>query len=253
MARSPFLAAGVTGFALGGFFDGIVLHQLLQWHHFLSLVPGDSWRDLRMQVLADGLFHVATYALTALGLALLWRARGGLAQASGRHVMGAALLGFGVWQLVDVGVFHWVVGIHRIRVDVPDPLLWDIGWLVVVGLPPLLLGWWLRRGGDAPGPGRGRPAAAMLALAALVAAPVAALPPPGATTSLVLFRPGIGLEGTLAAVAAADARLAWADASGGVAAVDFREGGSVAALYRHGAIMVGRGMSFAACLAWTRG
>jgi uncharacterized membrane protein len=27
----------VLGFGLGGFFDGIILHQVLQWHHLLSL------------------------------------------------------------------------------------------------------------------------------------------------------------------------------------------------------------------------
>jgi uncharacterized membrane protein len=32
--------AAALGFALGGFFDGILLHQILQWHHLLSLVRG---------------------------------------------------------------------------------------------------------------------------------------------------------------------------------------------------------------------
>ncbi|MFN4099033.1 MAG: DUF2243 domain-containing protein, partial [Pararhodobacter sp.] len=46
------------GFALGGFFDGIVLHQVLQWHHLLSgYAPSDTATDLRFQILADGLFH----------------------------------------------------------------------------------------------------------------------------------------------------------------------------------------------------
>jgi uncharacterized membrane protein len=26
----------MLGFAFGGFFDGILLHQVLQWHHLLS-------------------------------------------------------------------------------------------------------------------------------------------------------------------------------------------------------------------------
>jgi uncharacterized membrane protein len=31
------VSAGIFfGLGLGGFFDGIVLHQLLQWHHMLS-------------------------------------------------------------------------------------------------------------------------------------------------------------------------------------------------------------------------
>lgn len=256
--RRPAFAAGVLGFALGGFFDGILLHQVLQWHHFLSLVPGDALRDIRAQILADGMFHVAVYAITALGLWLLWRARGGLETAGGRRLLGAALLGFGVWQVVDVVVFHWVVGIHRIRVDVPNPLLWDVGWLAVIGLPPLLAGLWLRRaaaeGGGPPAAGgggrHGRAAAAALALAVLGAAPVASLPPPGAASVVVLFRPGLGLEGAFAAVAAADGRVVWADASGGLLGVELGPDASAWRLYRHGALLVGSSGPLAGCLAW---
>jgi len=259
-AGGPAFAAGVLGFALGGFFDGIMLHQVLQWHHFLSLVPGETLRDIRAQILADGMFHVAVYAIAALGLWLLWRARGGLVTADGRRLLGAALLGFGVWQVVDVAGFHWVVGIHRIRVDVPNPLLWDLGWLAVVGLPPLLAGLWLRRsasggaGGASPGGGggHGRAAAALLALAVLGAAPAASLPPPGATKALVLFRPGLGLEGAFAAVAAADGRVVWADASGGLLAVELGPEASAWRLYRHGALLVGTSGPVAGCLAWTK-
>jgi len=258
--RRPAFAAGVLGFALGGFFDGILLHQVLQWHHFLSLVPGEALRDIRAQILADGMFHVAVYAIAALGLWLLWRARGGLGAADGRRLLGAALLGFGIWQAVDVAGFHWVAGIHRIRVDVPDPLLWDLGWLTAVGLPPLLAGLWLRRsaaaGGASPGGGggHGRAAAAMLALAVLGAAPLASLPPAGAaaTTVVVLFRPGLGLEGAFAAVAAADGRVVWADASGGLLAVELGPEASAWRLYRHGALLVGASGPAAGCLAWTK-
>jgi uncharacterized membrane protein len=217
-------------------------------------VPGEALRDIRAQILADGLFHVAVYAIAALGLWLLWRARGGVASASGRRLFGAALLGFGVWQVVDVVGFHWVVGIHRIRVDVPNPLLWDLGWLAVIGLPPLLAGLWLRRsaaGGG--GGGHGRAAAAMLALAVLGAAPLASLPPAGATTTaLVLFRPGLGLEGALAAVAAADGRVVRADASGELLVVQLGPASGAWRLYRHGALLVGTSGPPAGCLAWTK-
>src|SRR4051812_24249980 len=106
----PALAAAIIGFALGGFFDGIMLHQVLQWHHFLSLKGDEAWRDIRMQILADGLFHVAVYALTLLGLGLLWRARGRLGGTRGLRLSGWALLGFGIWQVVDVVGFHWIIG-----------------------------------------------------------------------------------------------------------------------------------------------
>ena len=66
----------LLGMALGGFFDGILLHQILQWHHLLSAVEGQHWLDLRMQLVADGLFHVLMHAVLAAGLALLVGAAG---------------------------------------------------------------------------------------------------------------------------------------------------------------------------------
>ena len=60
-AKAPLIGAFTLGFAFGAFFDGILLHQVLQWHHLLSLVQGDLYRDIRMQILADGLFHAAAY------------------------------------------------------------------------------------------------------------------------------------------------------------------------------------------------
>lgn len=247
------LAAGVLGFALGGFFDGILLHQVLQWHHFLSLVPGDALRDIRAQILADGLFHVAVYLIAAVGLWLLWRARAGLTGGSGARLLGAVLLGFGIWQVVDVVGFHWAVGIHRIRVDVPDPLLWDIGWLVVIGLPPLAAGLWLRRrDGNPPSGGHATAVAAALAALVLASGPIAALSPAGATTVLVLFRNGIGPDQAFAAAIAAGGRVAWSDPSGGMLAVDLRDGGSVLALYRGGALLVGTSAITGGCLAWTQ-
>ena len=35
-AKFPTSAGGLFGLGLGGFFDDIVMHQVLQWHHMLS-------------------------------------------------------------------------------------------------------------------------------------------------------------------------------------------------------------------------
>src|SRR4051794_15960674 len=40
-------AGYLVGLAMGGFFDGILLHQVLQWHHLLSLVDSPVVRDVR--------------------------------------------------------------------------------------------------------------------------------------------------------------------------------------------------------------
>ena len=94
----PLRWALLLGFALGGFFDGILLHQILQWHHLLSLVPGVD--GVAGQVLWDGLFHALMYVLGALGLWGLWRAerRGG--HLPGRPLAGGLLLGCGLWRVV---------------------------------------------------------------------------------------------------------------------------------------------------------
>jgi uncharacterized membrane protein len=241
----------VTGFALGGFFDGILLHQVLQWHHFLSLVPGEALRDLRVQVLADGWFHVAVYVLALLGLFLLWRARRDLAgQGTRRPVLAAVLLGFVAWQAADVVVFHWVIGIHRIRVDVPAPLLWDLGWLAVVGGVPLVAALLLRRNRSGNGGGSARGVTAATAAILLVAAPVAAIPSIGTAPVLVVFRHGMELEGMIAAAAAADGLVVWADPEAGLATVSLPDGGGWRLLTR-GALLVG-GAGPAGCLGWSR-
>ena len=70
------LTGFLLGFGLGGFFDGILLHQVLQWHHLLSGVDCAAVQDVQVQILADGLFHVLMYILAGAGLWLLWRSRG---------------------------------------------------------------------------------------------------------------------------------------------------------------------------------
>ena len=255
--RSLLVAGGVIGVALGGFFDGILLHQILQWHHLLSLVPGEALRDVRNQVLADGAFHVLMYLMAGLGLWLLWRARDGLVDAgAGRRLAGSVLVGFGLWQLIDVVIFHWIAGIHRIRVDVENPLAWDIGWLVALGVPPTIAGFWLARQAGRHGPPAGGSSASAVATGAaaltILAAAAAALPPAGTTTTLVLFRQGVGSAAAFEAVAAVEGRIVWADPSGAMLAVEPGRTTDLRRLYAYGALLVSSSPLVAGCVAWMR-
>jgi uncharacterized membrane protein len=60
--RPPSKVSGLLlGLGLGGFVDGIVLHQVLQWHHMVSHVedyPMTTLEGLEVNTFADGLFHV---------------------------------------------------------------------------------------------------------------------------------------------------------------------------------------------------
>jgi uncharacterized membrane protein len=129
----PLVRAGaVLGFGMGGFFDGIVLHQLLQWHHLVSNVyPDNTVEGLQLNTLWDGIFHAAMYVITFIGLVMVWRAvhRNDVVQ-SPRILFGAALVGFGTFHLFDSIVNHWILQIHNIRPG-PDFLLYDISYFII--------------------------------------------------------------------------------------------------------------------------
>ncbi len=155
----PLVAAGVVlGLGLGGFFDGIVLHQILQWHNMVSSYPDPSVaNDFRLNVVADGFFHGATYVLTLLGITLLVRAwRLSFVPASRRTLFGSAIAGWGLFNVVEGVVDHHLLAIHHVWPDGPGPVvLWDVAFLVW-GLLFLAGGYAIVRGDPAVSPGRDR-------------------------------------------------------------------------------------------------
>jgi uncharacterized membrane protein len=147
----PVSAGVLLGLGLGGFFDGIVLHQLLQWHHMLTSAgyPADSVPNLEVNTFWDGLFHAATYLFVALGLTILWRkARRRHVPWSGRLLAGAVLIGFGAFNLVEGAIDHHLLGLHHVNETVPREqwIYWDIAFLVW-GAAMLVAGWFLLRRG----------------------------------------------------------------------------------------------------------
>lgn len=115
----PTLVPGVVlGIGFGGFLDGIVMHQLLEWHHLVD----DS-------TVADGVFHAATWLVALAGSLLVVRAwrQGRLAPPWLAHA-GALVTGWGIFNLLD-SLNHFVFGLHHIRDDLGGPLGWDLGFL----------------------------------------------------------------------------------------------------------------------------
>ncbi len=124
------LAAIVLGLGIGGFFDGIVLHQILQWHHMVSTRnPPDTLADLRLNTVADGLFHAAAWIVTVVGIVLLARANGeARSRGGGRRLLGGILIGWGLFNLLDGVVDHHLLNLHHVRPG-PNELLYDVGFL----------------------------------------------------------------------------------------------------------------------------
>ena len=235
------------GFALGGFFDGILLHQILQWHHLLSLVPGMA--DLRLQVLWDGYFHALMYVIAAIALFGLWRTHRRSPPARGGQVSGGLLLGFGGWHILDTLLSHWLLGIHRIRLDSPDPLLWDLIWLAAFGLLPFILGGLLLRHAR-PNRTGGAAALVLLTLGTLGAAGWALQPPPEQRFTTVVFGPQIDARQAFAAIRSLDARLVWSDPALGVVVVDVPAEARWA-FYGKGALLVSGSGLPAGCIDWS--
>ena len=255
--------AFLMGVALGGFFDGILLHQVLQWHHLLSgVAPTDTVADLRFQILADGAFHVLHYIAAILGLWLaLSNNRALRSRIPSRKLLGWAAVGFGAWHWLDAVVAHWGLQLHRIRMDVQNPLFWDIGWLMLFGVLPLAAGFYLLRrkppgdGGGPEDPRGSKGAAGALILSVLIAGPVAAVPPVNRddeNRTLVIFRPGVSFADIVAATESVDGRLIWTDKSEKVWLIAIGPDASPSALYRHGALLVGSGPVAVGCLSWTQ-
>jgi len=139
----------LLGLGLGGFIDGIVLHQVLQWHHMLT---GDAGGEpmttvagLEANTLADGFFHLATWVLVAVATALTVRAwqRGELAPPWRTHI-GLLLAGWGVFNVVEGVIDHQVLGFHHVRDDLGAPLGWDLAFLAL-GVLLIVGGWALVR------------------------------------------------------------------------------------------------------------
>jgi uncharacterized membrane protein len=133
-AESPTLLPSLLlGIGLGGFVDGIVFHEIFQWHHILSdegCCDVGTVSGLEDNTLADGIFHAVTWLFVFVGTVLAVRAwqQGRLAPPWRAH-FGGLLVGWGGFNLCEGLVDHQILGIHHLRDDLGGPLGWDLGFL----------------------------------------------------------------------------------------------------------------------------
>lgn len=104
------------GIGMGGFVDGILFHQILQIHSMLSAkYPQTSVENIEISMVWDGLFHALTWTTVAVSVGLLWHAaKQKNAPWSGISFLGAQLLGWGIFNLVEGMIDHHILGIHHV-------------------------------------------------------------------------------------------------------------------------------------------
>jgi uncharacterized membrane protein len=141
-------AAGITlGIGLGGFVDGILLHQILHWHNMGSARLAPTTLDaLKQNMVWDGLFHAGVWLVTLLGAYMLVAAaRRGERMPTTRAFTGQLLLGWGLFNLVEGGIDHHLLQLHHVR-DLPVHVpLFDWVFLAVAGVGFVVMGWTMSR------------------------------------------------------------------------------------------------------------
>jgi uncharacterized membrane protein len=142
--RQPLIIAGIVlGIGQGGFFDGIVFHQLLQWHHmFTNIETSNTVAGLELNTIGDGLFHVFDWFMTLTGIFLLWRA---LERENVPHftqtLVGSLLVGAGTFNVVEGIIDHHLLKLHHVKPG-PNELFWDLGF-IAAGMLLVGVGWLL--------------------------------------------------------------------------------------------------------------
>jgi uncharacterized membrane protein len=114
----------LVGLGAGGVLDGVVLFQLLHWHHVYDR------SSLSTGLATDGLFYLGAAAALAAGLVLLWRRR---VPALDRRFAGAALAAAGALNLVDGTVVHKLLRWHQVREHVHETP-YDVGYIALAAV-----------------------------------------------------------------------------------------------------------------------
>ena len=133
----------VLGVGLGGFADGIALHQIAQWHNMGSAVlPPITMAAMSQNMVWDGVFHLATWTMTLIGVYMLWSAaRAGTVTQSAGQFTGELIFGWGAFNLAEGVIDHHLLAIHHVR-DMPMHIpVYDWLFLGFGGLGLLVVGW----------------------------------------------------------------------------------------------------------------
>jgi uncharacterized membrane protein len=132
----------VLGIGLGGFIDGIVLHQILQWHEMISnKMPPATVVAKSVNMFWDGVFHAFSFIVVVIGIILLWKMlwRRDINR-SGNLLGGGLLLGWGLFNIVEGIIDHHLLKLHNVREIADNVAAWNWGFLGI-SIVMLLIGY----------------------------------------------------------------------------------------------------------------
>ena len=137
--KNLFIAGLILGLGLLGAIDGIVFHQLLQWHHMI-LSP-----NIQLEIFTDGLFTALFSAkLIWGGVKIFQDARKNQLGTSWRIFLGGIFVGGGAFNLVEGIVDHHILQVHRVKPLAENPLMYDLAFLAI-GALLVVIGFMIKR------------------------------------------------------------------------------------------------------------
>ena len=102
----------------------------------------ESVEQLKLQNTQDGWFHLAVWILTVIGVVLLFKAARQIENWSGKALVGAMLLGWGLFNFVEGIIDHQLLGIHHVVPGSPHQFAFDMLFLGS-GVTLTFIGWTL--------------------------------------------------------------------------------------------------------------
>ncbi|MDF2959034.1 MAG: hypothetical protein K0S39_769 [Paenibacillus sp.] len=122
--------AFLLGIGIIGMLDGILFHQILQWHSVYMHT------DRAHQIVSDGFFHLAVTAVTFWASVVLWKSDPLEEAAGGKRIFTSGLLtGAGLFNFIEGIVNHHMLQLHHVK---PGPfqteydLLFDASGLILI-------------------------------------------------------------------------------------------------------------------------
>lgn len=109
-------ASLVLGIGLGGFVDGIVLHQILQIHEMLSnKIGATNYIGKSVNMFWDGIFHLFCFIVVFVGIVLLWRLmKRSDVDRSGKLFTAGLIGGWGLFNLIEGIIDHQLLKLHNV-------------------------------------------------------------------------------------------------------------------------------------------
>lgn len=122
----------ILGIGIGGFIDGIFMHQILQWHGmFTNKLPAITAIGKTVNMFWDGIFHLLTLSAVIIGIISLIRLlRIHTINSSPKLALGGFLTGWGLFNFVEGLLHHHILEFHTVREFSQNQDLWNYGFLL---------------------------------------------------------------------------------------------------------------------------